>query len=163
MIASRASAFARIPQRPCGTLEEMSEPTAVERLARIADRLGERDLPPRRFLRALAWNCAGVRLGPLGYLDLASGGRNRFSGRGFRRRFDDDTDGQVRHFAGSAVAPQLLGERLARLSVTHILRDGPDSADGLLSEAAIDFSKQLRAGALSTSDAGEWIRERLGH
>jgi len=135
--------------------------TAVERLARVADRLSEKKLTPRKFLRALAWNCAGIRFGPLGYLDLASGGDNRFSGRGFRPRFDDDTDGQVRHFAGSAVAPLLLGEPLARFAVTHILRDPPHTADGRLSDAALDFADQLASGALRMEDAGDWIRDRL--
>ncbi|WP_251856098.1 hypothetical protein [Herbiconiux sp. L3-i23] len=139
----------------------MSTVAAVERLAQVADRLARKDLTVERFLRALAWNCAGIRLGPLGYLDLASGGRNRFSGRGFRRRFDDGTDGQVRHFAGMAVAPVLLGERAARWSSIHVLGDAPGSADGQLSEAALTFSRELRTGRLAPSDAGDWIRHHL--
>lgn len=139
----------------------MNAVPAVERLARIADRLGEKALPPNRFLRALAWNCAGIRLGPLGYFDLASGGGNRFSGRGFRRRFDDGTDGQVRHFAGMAVAPVLVGERLARWASIRVLGDSPASADGELSEAALTFARELRTGRLVTADSGDWIREHL--
>lgn len=141
----------------------VEEVPAVERLARIADKLGRKHLSPRRFLRALAWNCAGIRLTPAGYLDLATGGRNRFTGRGFRPRFDDDTDGQVRHFAGTAVAPIMLGERLARWSSEAVLRDSPDSADGRLSEAAFDFARQLRRGELATEEAGDWIRAHLAH
>jgi hypothetical protein len=141
----------------------VEEAPAVERLARIADRLGRKQLAPRRFLRALAWNCAGIRLTPTGYFDLATGGRNRFTGRGFRPRFDDDTDGQVRHFAGMAVAPVLLGEPLARWSSVALLKDDPESADGRLSEAAFEFAHQLRSGALPTERAGEWIRAHLAH
>ena len=136
-------------------------PSAAEHLARIADRLGARGLPPRRFLRALAWNCAGIRPGLVGYLDLARGGRNRFLGHGFRARFDDGTDGQVRHFAGVAVSPVLLGDPLASLAHRWALRDAPDTPDGRLSEQAFRFSKQLRAGSLAPHLAGAWIREHV--
>jgi hypothetical protein len=136
-------------------------PSGAEHLARIADRLGARGLPPRRFLRALAWNCAGIRPGLVGYLDLARGGRNRFLGRGFRAGFDDGTDGQARHFAGVAVSPVLLGEPLARLAHRWALRDTPDSADGRLSAAAVRFSRELRGGSLPSGNAGNWIREHV--
>ena len=135
--------------------------SAAEHLARIADRLGTRGLRPRRFLRALAWNCAGIRPGLMGYADLARGGRNRFLGRGFRDRFDDGTDGQVRHFAGVAVSPVLLGEALAHLAHRWALRDAPDSADGRLSAAAFRFSEELRSGHLAVTAAGKWIREHV--
>jgi hypothetical protein len=139
----------------------MADETAVERMARVADRLAERELSPRPFLRAFAWNCARIRPGLRGYLDLASGGGNRFSGSGFRAEYDDGTNGQVRHFAGVAVAPVILGERLAKLGLRHALRDAPDSADGRLSDAALEFSRALRTGDLRPQQAGEWIRHRL--
>ncbi|MFD1714007.1 hypothetical protein ACFSBZ_05950 [Amnibacterium flavum] len=139
----------------------MDEVTAVERMARVADRLAARELAPRPFLRAFAWNCARIRPGLLGYRDLATGGRNRFTGSGFRAEFDDGTRGQVRHFAGVAVAPVLLGERLAAWSSRHVLRDPAGSADGRLSDAALEFSRLLREGRLSPDDAGNWIRDHL--
>ncbi|THG29885.1 hypothetical protein [Naasia lichenicola] len=135
--------------------------TAAQRLAHVADQLGRRDLTPRRFLRGLAWNCAGIRPDLRGYLDLAVGGRNPISGRGFRRRFDDGTDGQVRHFAGVAVAPVLLGDRFTGFALRWFLRDSPDSADGRLSEAALRFAHALRSGEVSVRDAGSWIRQNL--
>lgn len=137
------------------------EETAAGQLARVADRLAERRLSPRRFLVALAWNCAGIRPGVPGYADLATGGRNRFPGRGFRHLFDDGTDGQVRHFAGIAVSPLLLGEPVARFAARHVLGDAPDTADGRLSEAAFAFSAAVRRGDLPVSDAEEWILTRI--
>lgn len=132
-----------------------------EQLARIADRLAARTDDPRRFLRGLAWNCARIRPGMLGLADLASGGGNRFGGTGFRPEFDDGTRGQVRHFAGVAVAPVLLGDRLARVALRWALRDPDGSADDRLSDAALVFSAALRSGGLPVSAAGRWIRENL--
>ena len=142
-------------------MTDRAQTTAVERLARIADQLGARGLAPRRFLRGLAWNCAGIRPDLRGYLDLATGGRNSIPGRGFRGQFDDGSDGQVRHFAGVAVAPVLLGERAAQVAHHWILKDAPDTADGQLSAEAARFSRLLREGSLSTRDAGTWIRRNL--
>jgi hypothetical protein len=136
-------------------------PTACEQLARVADRLAERTDDPRRFLRALAWNGAGVRLDPRGFLDLARGGRNRFRGGGFRAEFDDGTTGQVRHFCGIAVAPVLIGERVTRWAMRTVLRDPETSADHRLSLAALEFSRDLCRGALPLADAGDWVRSRL--
>ncbi|GAB3404972.1 hypothetical protein GCM10027515_17740 [Schumannella luteola] len=136
-------------------------PTACEQLARVADRLAERTGDPRRFLRGLAWNCAGVRLDPRGLFDLARGGRNRFHGGGFRAEFDDGTTGQVRHFAGIAVAPVLIGERATRWAMRTVLRDPETSADHRLSLAALEFARELRSGGLPIRAAGDWIRERL--
>jgi hypothetical protein len=136
-------------------------PDAAEQLARVADVLASRHLPPRRFLRGLAWNCASVRPDVRGLFDLMGGGGNRFRGRGFRRRFDDGTDGQARHFAGIAVSPLLLGEVIARFAARRVLRDPADSADGRLSEAAFEFSRQIRTGSLPVSEAGDWIRRHI--
>ncbi|PJJ73133.1 hypothetical protein CLV46_2717 [Diaminobutyricimonas aerilata] len=132
-----------------------------EQLARIAERLALRTDDPRRFLRGLAWNCARIRPGLLGIADLASGGGNRFRGTGFRAEFDDGTRGQVRHFAGVAVAPVLLGDRLARIALRWALRDPDGSADDNLSHAALAFSAALRSGGLPVSAAAQWIRENL--
>lgn len=135
--------------------------SAVDRLARIADQLADRELSSRRFLRGLAWNCAGIRPDIRGYLDLASGGSDFISGRGFRWQFDDKSDGQVRHFAGVVVAPVLLGRPLTWLAHRWVLKDGPDSADGRLSAEAIRFSNAIRSGRLPHRDAGAWIRRNL--
>ncbi len=64
-------------------------PVRVDACAALADsidRLAARGYANRRFLKELG-RAAGVRRGPLWLLDAASGGRNRLSGRGFRRRF----------------------------------------------------------------------------
>lgn len=134
---------------------------ACEQLARVAERLAERTDDPRRFLRGLAWNCAGIRLDPRGMLDLARGGRNRFRGGGFRTEFDDGTTGQVRHFTGVAVAPVLIGEAATRWAMRTVLRDPETSADHRLSVAALEFSAALREARIHPADAGAWIREHL--
>lgn len=136
-------------------------PDGCEQLARVADLLAARGMSPRRFLRALAWNVARIRPGVFGAIDLASGGSNRVRGGGFRAEFDDGTTGQPRHFAGVAVAPLLLGDRVARWAARHVLRDAVGSPDHDLSLAALEFSRELRDGSLAVADAGAWIRERL--
>lgn len=137
------------------------EPDGCELLAHVADRLAARGLPPRRFLRGLAWNVALIRPGAVGVLDLVSGGSNRVRGGGFRAEFDDGSTGQPRHFAGVAVAPLFLGDRLARWAARHVLRDAEGSPDHALSLVALEFSRGLRDGSLPVGDAGSWIRERL--
>jgi hypothetical protein len=139
----------------------MTEVTALEKMAQVAERLAARETNPRKFLRAFAWNCALIRPGLRGVIDLATGGGNRFSGSGFRGEYDDGTRGQVRHFAGVAAAPVILGERLATWGARTALRDPADSADGRLSEAALEFSGALRDGTLLPERAGEWIRQNL--
>lgn len=136
-------------------------PTTCEQLARVADRLAERDLSPARFLRGLAWNCAGVRPDVRGLIDLARGGRNRFRGAGFRPEYDDGTTGQVRHFAGVAAAPVMLGDGPTRAAVRYALRDPDDSADGRLTETALEFSAGIRSGDIRLAEAGAWIRARV--
>jgi hypothetical protein len=76
---------------------------ACAALAESIDRLADRGYSSRRFLRELG-RAAGVRRGPLWLFDAASAGRNRLRGRGFHPTLDDDTDGQVRHFAGTVQA-----------------------------------------------------------
>ncbi|MGR0319728.1 hypothetical protein [Agromyces sp. ZXT2-3] len=133
---------------------------ACAALADSIDRLAARGHSNRRFLRELG-RAAGVRRGPLWVLDAASGGRNHLRGRGFRRHVDDRTDGQARHFAGTVAVAARIGGPLTRWLTTVVLRDPPGSADGRLSEEAIEFARLVRSGDLSQADAAEWVRDRL--
>lgn len=137
----------------------------MDACAALADsiaRLAERGYSNARFLKELG-RIAGVRRGPLWVFDAASGGRNRLSGRGFRRPVDDQTDGQARHFAGTVAVTARIGGRLTRWLTVAVLRDGPDTADGRLSEEAIEFVRAIRSGELEQSDASGWVRRRLCH
>ena len=116
---------------------------------------------PRRFLVELGRRGAGVRLGPLWVLDAARGGRNPLEGAGFRPEFDDSTRGQPRHFVGVAATATRIGVPLTRFLAVNILGDPLDSADGRLSETAFEFVRAIRSGALPTTDAPDWIRDRL--
>jgi hypothetical protein len=135
---------------------------ACTALADSIDRLAERGHANGRFLRELG-RAAGVRRGPLWMTDAASGGRNRIRGRGFRPAVDDDTDGQARHFAGTVAVAARLGGVVTRWLFVHVLRDGPDSADGRLSEEAIEFVRLVRSGELSQADASGWVQSRMCH
>ena len=136
------------PVDACAALAE-----SIERLAALGYSNG-------RFLKELG-RAAGVRRGPMWLFDAASGGRNRIRGRGFRRAVDDDTDGQARHFAGTVAVAARLGGRLTRWLVVHVLRDAPDSADGRLSDEAIEFVRLLRTDELRQADAADWVRDQL--
>lgn len=129
-------------------------------LAESIDRLAELEYSDRRFLKELG-RAAGVRRGPLWLIDAASGGRNRLRGRGFHPAVDDDSDGQARHFAGTVAVAARLGGPITRWLTTHILRDPPGSADGKLSDEAIEFVRLVRSGGLAQADAAEWVRDRL--
>ena len=131
-------------------------------LAESIDRLAALEYTERRFLRELG-RAAGVRRGPLWLIDAASGGRNRLRGRGFHPAVDDDSDGQARHFAGTVAVAARLGGPITRWLTTHILRDPPGSADGKLSDEAIEFVRLVRSGELAQADAAEWVRNRLCH
>ena len=149
---------------------------ACAALAESIDRLAERGHSNRRFLKELG-RVGGVRRGPLWLTDAASGGSNRLRGRGFRAQVDDATDGQARHFAGTVAVAARLGGRVTRwLSVavatrvggrmtrwlsTAVLRDAPDTADGRLSDEAIEFVRLVRSGELAQADAAGWVRRRL--
>ncbi|WP_353813573.1 hypothetical protein [Agromyces sp. SYSU T00266] len=135
---------------------------ACAALADSIDRLAERGYSDRRFLKELG-RVAGVRRGPLWMLDAASGGVNRLRGRGFRRHVDDRTDGQARHFAGTVAVAARIGGPLTRWLTTVVLRDPPTSADGRLSDEAIEFARLVGSGAMSQADAAGWVRERLCH
>lgn len=116
---------------------------------------------PREFLLRLGTEAAGIRRGPAAVVDLARGGTNVIPGGGVKRRFDDETDGQIRHFAGIATAAARIGPRLARTLSITVLKDPPTSADGRLSDAAVDFARQLLSGELPVSDASAWIERTL--
>jgi hypothetical protein len=135
---------------------------ACARLAESIDRLAERGHSSGRFLRELG-RAAGVRRGPLWLTDAATGGRNRIRGRGFHPAVDDDTDGQARHFAGTVAVAARLGGPITRWLTTVVLRDPPESADGRLSDEAIEFVRLVRSGELAQADAADWVRERLCH
>ena len=135
---------------------------ACAALADSIDRLAGRGYPSRRFLTELG-RAAGVRRGPLWLTDAASGGRNRLRGRGFHPALDDDTDGQARHFAGTVAVAARLGGSITRWLTVHVLRDPPESADGRLSDEAIEFVRLVRSGELAQADAAGWVRRRLCH
>jgi hypothetical protein len=135
---------------------------ACTALVESIERLAERGYSNRRFLRELG-RAAGVRRGPLWLFDAASGGRNRIRGRGFHPAVDDDTDGQVRHFAGTVAVAARVGGTITRWLTVHVLRDSPDSADGRLSDEAIEFARLVRSGEVGQADAAAWVRGRLCH
>jgi len=129
-------------------------------LVALVARLGEDRISGRAFLIRLGRQGAGIRRGPQALLDLATGGRNLFRGGGFRPEFDDGSSGQVRHFSGTAVAVVWLGARLTRW-FTRVRGDAATSADGRLSEAAIEFAELILHDRLPLAEAGQWIRRRL--
>lgn len=133
---------------------------ACAALADVVSRIAQRGYSDGRFLREVG-RIGGVRRGPLWLTDAASGGSNRLRGRGFRPALDDDTDGQSRHFAGTVAVAARLGGHLARWLTTAMLRDPPHTADGRLSDEAIEFVRSIRSGDLAQADAAEWIRRRL--
>lgn len=137
--------------------------SACEQLAAACDRLSARTPPlsPGRFLRDLGHEVAGVRRGPFWFLDAGRGGSNRIRGRGFRRHVDDGTEGQARHFAGIVSVAARVGPRLARWLSIHVGRDAPDTADGRLTDLALDFVRSVRSGELPLGDTGGWVRARL--
>ena len=116
---------------------------------------------PRRLLVALGTAAAGIRPGPVAFLDLARGGRNHFPGRGTASEFDDDSDGQVRHFAGIATSVARIGPTLTRWLSIVVGRDAPSSPDGRLTDLAVEFARLLLRRELATSDAADWVRQRL--
>ncbi|MFF1877129.1 hypothetical protein [Leifsonia sp. NPDC058230] len=134
---------------------------ACSELADAATRLAATATSPRTFLVEFGRVAAGVRRGPLWMLDAGKGGRNHFSGRGFRRPVDDDTDGQARHFAGIVAVSARVGTRLTRILSIAVGGDKPTSADGRLTDQALEFTRLVRSGRLAPGDSGDWIRARL--
>ncbi|MGH1549847.1 hypothetical protein ACRAWB_12005 [Leifsonia poae] len=142
----------------------MNAGTGVDACAELADacsRVAARTSNPREFLRRLGHEVAGVRRGVLWPVDAGRGGSNRIRGRGFRRHVDDGTDGQARHFAGIVAVAARIGPRLTRWLSIHVGRDAPDSADGRLTDHALDFVRLLRSGELAPQDADAWVRSTI--
>lgn len=123
-------------------------------------RLAERGHSNRHFLKELG-RAAGVRRGLFWVTDAGTGGSNRLRGRGFEAHVDDDTDGQARHFAGIVAVSARIGARLTRWASVTIGRDAPDTADGRLTDLALEFSRLIRSGELAQGDAAAWVRSNL--
>ncbi len=134
---------------------------ACSDLVDASTRIASRAPTPRRFLIDLGAEVGGVRRGLFWMLDAATGGSNRVSGRGFRRHLDDGTNGQARHFAGIVAVSARIGPRLTRWLSIHAGRDAPDSADGRLTEVALEFARAIRNGELALGDSGGWIRAHV--
>jgi hypothetical protein len=130
-------------------------------LADACSRVAARTSSPREFLRRLGHEVAGVRRGVFWPLDAGRGGSNRIRGRGFRRHVDDGTEGQARHFAGIVAVAARVGPRVTRWLSIHVGRDAPESADGQLTDHALDFVRLVRSGELVTTDADEWVRRTI--
>ena len=137
---------------------------ACSRLSALADRIARSPrgaVTPRRFLVAFGLFGAGVRPGLFWPFDAARGGYNRLPGTGFAVAFDDSTRGQARHFAGIVAVSARVGPTAARWASVHIGRDHPDSADGRLTDEAVEFSRRVLTGQLAPADAPAWIAEHL--
>lgn len=134
---------------------------ACAQLVVMIERLSVESPEPKRFLLRLGTEAAGIRTGPMGLLDLARGGRNRLPGSGVRATFDDDTDGQIRHFVGIATASARIGPALTRWLSVVVGRDAPASADGKLTDLAVIFAREVLDGSLPVRDAAAWVRQRV--
>ena len=136
-------------------------PNACLALGRIADEIAVGDPSGHDFLLELGYRVAGIPRNWHAWAVLAVGGRSRIKGGGFREDLDDGTDGQARHFAGTARAVTLLGERVTlRLSVAA-RRDPENSPDGRLTRLAVEFAAALLDGSLPAAQAGDWIRSHV--
>ena len=134
---------------------------ACGHLVKLARELVAAEPSPREFLFQLGERAAGIRRGPVGYIDLARGGRNIFPGDGVVDELEDNTGGQIRHFAGIAAASVRVGPSSATWLSVHVGRDAVKSADGRLTEAAASFSRRLLAGDLAVADAPDWISKHI--
>jgi hypothetical protein len=136
-------------------------PNACMTLGRIADEIAAGGPSGHDFLVELGYRVAGIPRNWHAWAVLAAGGRSKIRGSGFRSDLDDGTDGQARHFAGTARAVTLLGERVTlQLSVTA-RRDPENSPDGRLARAAVEFAAALLDGSLPPAQAGDWIRSHV--
>lgn len=135
--------------------------SSCEKLAAVAALLAQQDLAPRQFLREIGRRVAGIRPPPRGILDLAGGGRNVIAGRGFRRRYDDGSAGQARHFAGIAVATTYGGGDPTRWISENLRRDPAGSPDGLLTEEGIAFAIGILDGRIPPAASSGWLHRRL--
>lgn len=134
---------------------------ACSKLATAIDLAAAQTTSPRQLLVTLGTAAAGIRPGPLALLDLARGGRNHFPGRGMASEFDDDSDGQVRHFAGIATSVVRVGPVLTRWLSIVMGRDAPSSPDGKLTDLAVEFASLLLRRELAAVDGADWVRSRL--
>jgi hypothetical protein len=135
--------------------------TACQRLAGLAGQLAEEDPAPAEFIAVLGRDAAGIRRGSRGFADLLRGGHNRIPGRGFLARYDDGTQGQVRHFTGIAVATLFGQGNATRWISEHLRKDPAGSPDGQLTERGIDFATAVLSGKLALADTRDWILTRL--
>lgn len=143
--------------------ESSATQNGCQELAAAADQIVE-DYPAietRAFIRELARRVAGIDPGPKGIIDLAQGGENVVVGGGFKPIFDDGSQGQARHFAGTAGSVERFGAAATLMAGSTFLRDPPDSADGRLGRAAVVFATKLIEGDLTPLDTSTWIREYL--
>jgi hypothetical protein len=135
--------------------------TACQKLAELSGQLADEDDSPGAFLADLGREAAGIRQGSRGFTDLLRGGYNRIPGRGFRQRYDDGTQGQVRHFSGIAVATIYASGNPTRWISQHIRGDNKGSADDNLTEEGIAFATAVLKGRLALGQTGEWVRSHL--
>jgi hypothetical protein len=133
----------RAADQPPGDLERSG--SACQRLAALAAGLGLRESTPAGFLRALGQAAAGIRPPPRALSDLARGGRDLIPGGGFWARYSDGSGGAAATMVISVV----------------FRRDPVRSADGRLSERALDFATLVSSGELPLEQTGTWILENL--
>ncbi|MBA2953328.1 hypothetical protein GON03_03310 [Nocardioides sp. MAH-18] len=136
-------------------------PNACLALGRIADEISAGGPSGHEFLVELGYRVAGIPRGWQAWAVLATGGRSRIRGHGFRAELFDGTGGQARHFAGTARAVTLLGEGATLWISAKVRRDSEDSPDGQLTRLAVDFAAALLDGSLPAHESGDWIRDHL--
>ena len=135
--------------------------TACERLAGLAGQLAEADDSVNEFLLDLGQQAASISKGRRALADLARGGRNRIPGKGFKRRYDDGSIGQVRHFVGYVRASMFGGGNVTRWIGEHLRHDPANSPDGRLGDEGIEFAQDLIAGRLELAEASTWLSAHL--
>jgi hypothetical protein len=136
-------------------------PNACVALGRIADEISAGDPSGHELLVELGYRVAGIPRGWQAWVVLATGGRSRIRGHGFRAELSDGTGGQARHFAGVARAVTLLGDRATLWISARLRRDAEESPDGELTRLAVAFATALLDGGLPARDSGDWIRDHL--
>ncbi|GGF17484.1 hypothetical protein [Subtercola lobariae] len=134
---------------------------ACAALCELAGRLAVGADQARPFLITFAHESAGIAPGPFWFVSAATGGRNLLPGRGFRPELDDGSRGQARHFGGIVASVAHLGPRATRSLSVHVRRDAPHSADGRLTDEAIEFATLVLAGELLPANASAWLARRL--
>lgn len=135
--------------------------SACKRMAGLAAKIAEKEDSATAFLRAFGRQAAGIRPPPRAYGDLARGGRNLIPGRGFLVRFDDGSTGQVRHFAGIAVASTFGGGAATRFLSIFVRDDPQRSPDGQLTEEGLAFADEVLDGDLALDETPSWLLQHL--